>query len=127
MVCAIYPYLMCLLLKTDRLEDLPLGPVIVCGHSMGGLLIAEAATSTTHAASKRVIGLLAFDVPFLGMHPHVVISGIASLLANKKTDSKEHEGGHDKLQGGLRSEREMNDARHVEVPGRERSEPFIVY
>jgi hypothetical protein len=55
---------------------------------MGGLLAAEAATQLSRPKSgehpglrqKRVIGMIAFDTPFLGMHPHVVVSGIASLL-----------------------------------------------
>lgn len=66
---------------------------------MGGLLAAEVATSRTREA-KRVIGLVAFDVPFLGMHPHVIISGIASLLPSDK-ESKE------------KTEAELNDERIV--------------
>lgn len=62
-----------------RLSNRPSGPVILLSHSMGGLLAAEAAISS-HPQSKRVIGLVAFDVPFLGMHPHVIITGIASLF-----------------------------------------------
>ena len=50
---------------------------------MGGLLIAEAALDPSLVA-RRIIGLLAFDTPYLGMHPHVVISGIASLLPKKE-------------------------------------------
>lgn len=50
---------------------------------MGGLLIAEAALDSSPVA-RRIIGLLAFDTPYLGMHPHVVISGIASLLPKKE-------------------------------------------
>lgn len=50
---------------------------------MGGLLIAEAALDPSPVA-RRIIGLLAFDTPYLGMHPHVVISGIASLLPKKE-------------------------------------------
>jgi len=50
---------------------------------MGGLLIAEAALDLSPVA-RRIIGLLAFDTPYLGMHPHVVISGIASLLPKKE-------------------------------------------
>jgi hypothetical protein len=53
---------------------------------MGGLLAAEAAMDSSNAPLKaggkpnRIVGIIAFDVPFLGMHPHVVISGLASLL-----------------------------------------------
>ena len=54
---------------------------------MGGLLAAEAATDPSNApgaypATKpsRIVGIIAFDCPYLGMHPHVVISGIASLF-----------------------------------------------
>jgi hypothetical protein len=54
---------------------------------MGGLLGAEAATDPSNnpdrypgAKPKRIIGVIAFDTPYLGMHPHVVVSGIASLL-----------------------------------------------
>ncbi len=50
---------------------------------MGGLLIAEAALDPSLVA-RRIIGLLAFDTPYLGMHPHVVVSGIASLLPKKE-------------------------------------------
>lgn len=50
---------------------------------MGGLLIAEAALDPSPVA-RRLIGLLAFDTPYLGMHPHVVISGIASLFPKKE-------------------------------------------
>ena len=58
---------------------------------MGGLLAAEVATSSSEV-SKRVVGLVAFDVPFLGMHPHVIISGIASLLPKDKDKGMKTEG-----------------------------------
>jgi len=54
---------------------------------MGGLLAAEAATDPSNAPGaypatkpRRIVGMIAFDCPYLGMHPHVVISGIASLF-----------------------------------------------
>ena len=53
------------------------------GHSMGGLLAADAATDLSNnrgGKANRILGVVAFDTPYLGMHPHVVISGIASLL-----------------------------------------------
>lgn len=71
---------------------------------MGGLLAAEVATNASNT-SKRVIGIVAFDVPFLGMHPHVVISGIASLLP-KEDDKRE-------------TEKDLNDdavVKHLEIP-----------
>lgn len=49
---------------------------------MGGLLVAEAALNRSPVA-RRINGILAFDAPYLGMHPHVVVSGIASLFPKK--------------------------------------------
>jgi hypothetical protein len=56
---------------------------------MGGLLAADAATEASNSGiprSRRIFGVIAFDVPFLGMHPHVVISGIASLFPDDDGD-----------------------------------------
>ena len=78
-----------------RLNKQPPGPVILFAHSMGGLLAAEAATQC-----RRIVGLVAFDVPYLGMHPHVIISGIASLLPK---DVQKHR----------KSEKELNDTHAV--------------
>lgn len=62
---------------------------------MGGLLAAEAATvpsnkSEPNSSHKRIIGVVACDVPYLGLHPHVVITGIASLLpkGDEKTEQE---------------------------------------
>ncbi|KAH7338030.1 hypothetical protein B0J17DRAFT_408836 [Rhizoctonia solani] len=63
------------------MKDLPEGGVILCGHSMGGLLTAEVALA---APPGRVIGLVSFDVPYLGVHPRVVLSGITSLFKKKE-------------------------------------------
>ena len=65
----------------------PPGPVIVLAHSMGGLLAADAATDPSNIA-RRIIGMIAFDTPYLGMHPHVVISGIASLFPKDDDEEK---------------------------------------
>ena len=57
--------------------------VILLGHSMGGFLTAEVAiqlNSDFNGLKHRLIGTINFDVPFLGMHPGVVKSGLASLF-----------------------------------------------
>lgn len=73
---------------------------------MGGLLAADAATNPSnrdeHGNPKRIVGVIAFDVPFLGMHPHVVISGIASLFARDE-------------QKAAKTEREMNQHPQIQV------------
>jgi hypothetical protein len=70
---------------------------------MGGLLAAEAATDTSNKA-HRIIAMLAFDTPYLGMHPHVVISGIASLFPKDDEKDKQKQ----------LTEREMNEE-HVQM------------
>ena len=73
---------------------------------MGGFLAADAATHPSnrdeHGKLKRIVGVIAFDVPFLGMHPHVVVSGIASLFAK------------DEAKGG-KTEKEMNQHPQIQV------------
>ncbi|KAJ7092853.1 hypothetical protein B0H15DRAFT_832702 [Mycena belliarum] len=71
------------------LSTQPPGPVILLAHSMGGLLAADAVTDASNsgsARSRRILGMVAFDVPYLGMHPHVVVSGLASLLPDDDAD-----------------------------------------
>ncbi|KLO10321.1 hypothetical protein SCHPADRAFT_906969 [Schizopora paradoxa] len=84
-----------------KLQIDPPGPVILLAHSMGGLLAADAALSQRPEAA-RIIGMTFFDVPFLGMHPHVILSGIASLFP--KDDEKP------------KSEKEMNNHSAVQLP-----------
>ena len=74
---------------------------------MGGLLAAEAATDVSNnpsaypgAKPRRIVGVIAFDTPYLGMHPHVVVSGIASLVPKE---------------GKKTTPRQMNDNSLVEI------------
>ncbi|KXL41874.1 hypothetical protein M433DRAFT_74268 [Acidomyces richmondensis BFW] len=59
--------------------------VVLLGHSMGGLLAAEvvlmpAPPPASRPFKHRILGTINFDVPFLGMHPGVVRSGLASIF-----------------------------------------------
>lgn len=79
---------------------------------MGGLLAADAATDPSNKPDqsaggrpRRIVGVVAFDTPYLGMHPHVVITGIASLLPKGG-----EEGGKEE-----ESERAMNEHPHVHI------------
>ncbi|KAF1936499.1 hypothetical protein EJ02DRAFT_448022 [Clathrospora elynae] len=52
--------------------------VILLGHSMGGLLAADIALAFRH----RIIGIVNFDVPFLGMHPGIIKAGLGSIFSS---------------------------------------------
>ncbi|KAK5111018.1 hypothetical protein LTR62_005393 [Meristemomyces frigidus] len=65
-------------------ED-PFTDVVLLGHSMGGLLSAEVAIMpstppASNALKHRILGTINFDVPFLGMHPGIVKSGLSSIF-----------------------------------------------
>ncbi|KAF8180430.1 hypothetical protein BJ912DRAFT_1033013 [Pholiota molesta] len=96
----------------EWLSTQPAGPVILMGHSMGGLLAADAATDPSNKPDRsaggrprRIVGVIAFDTPYLGMHPHVVITGIASLLPKGGEDGAKEE----------ESERAMNEHPQVHI------------
>jgi len=83
---------------------------------MGGLLAAEAATNSSYKSRSssssdlpRIVGLVAFDTPYLGMHPHVFKSGIASLFAKKDDEHAQ------KATERGRTEAQMNDSKHVTI------------
>lgn len=51
--------------------------IVLLGHSMGGLLAADVALLFRHS----IIGVVNFDVPFLGMHPGIIKAGLGSIFA----------------------------------------------
>lgn len=62
--------------------------VILLGHSLGGILAADVALLQVHGIpdlkpKHRILGLINFDVPLLGVHPRVIPTGIGSLFQKK--------------------------------------------
>lgn len=83
----------------DRTTD-----VILLGHSMGGLLSADVILLQPTQASQdllrhRIVGGINFDVPFLGLHPGVISSGLSSLFRGKDEDEKGKEAGKENSSG----------------------------
>ncbi|KAG8949852.1 hypothetical protein FRC04_008155 [Tulasnella sp. 424] len=74
------------------LQTLEPGFIILIGHSLGGFVVAEAGLQhKPDPGRSQVIGVIAMDVPYLGIHPHVIISGIASLFPSEKTATQEND------------------------------------
>jgi pimeloyl-ACP methyl ester carboxylesterase len=70
----------------------PTTDVILLGHSMGGLLSGEVVLMPPSGPAgrpfkHRILGTINFDVPFLGMHPGVVKSGLASMFTSGEDPS----------------------------------------
>lgn len=67
--------------------------VVLCGHSMGGLLIADGVLSLRANAAggpdeplwPRVVAVIAFDTPYLGLHPHVFKNGLSKYAGHVET------------------------------------------
>ena len=60
------------------------------GHSLGGILAADVALLQENGRPKhRILGLVNFDVPFLGMHPRVIPTGIGSSMPKKDVAAEE--------------------------------------
>lgn len=54
------------------------------GHSLGGILAADVALLQQDGRPKhRILGLVNFDVPFLGLHPRVIPTGIMGSIPRK--------------------------------------------
>lgn len=71
----------CCRLSPHEADDLD---VILLGHSLGGILAADVALLQREEQPKhRILGLVNFDVPFLGLHPGVIPTGIRGLVPKK--------------------------------------------
>lgn len=72
--------------------------VVLLGHSMGGLLSSEVVLLRPREPGPcfrhRILGTVNFDVPFLGMHPSVIGTGIASLFKPTSPKAESPAGGH---------------------------------
>lgn len=64
--------------------ECPTTDIVLLSHSMGGILAAEVVLLRDAAAAARsrhrILGILSFDTPFLGIHPGVITAGIGSLF-----------------------------------------------
>lgn len=71
-------------LTTSRLQTIETHKtdIILLGHSMGGLLCAELTflSKPDGTPRHRILGHISLDVPFYGLHPGVVGSGIVSIF-----------------------------------------------
>ncbi|KAK6353957.1 hypothetical protein TWF730_008377 [Orbilia blumenaviensis] len=55
--------------------------VVLLGHSMGGLLAVDTVILQPFPPGRhRILGTISFDTPFIGIHPGVITSGLASLF-----------------------------------------------
>lgn len=67
-------------------HESPSTDVVLVGHSMGGVLAADVALLPGVDAVNglplrhRILGTVSLDAPLLGLHPGIVVSGIASLF-----------------------------------------------
>lgn len=74
--------------------------IVLCGHSMGGLLVADSVYEFIHTRPDtdaplwpNVVACLAFDTPYLGLHPQV--------FKNSATKAAEYVQGVHKTASGL--------------------------
>jgi hypothetical protein len=72
-------------------HETPQTDIILLGHSMGGLLAADITLVFRH----HIIGVVNFDVPFIGMHPGIVKAGLGSIF--NPSDKPEHQAAVDML------------------------------
>ncbi|PWW74894.1 hypothetical protein C7212DRAFT_203389, partial [Tuber magnatum] len=65
--------------------------VVLLGHSMGGILAAEVVLLRNERGGfrHRILGVVTFDSPFLGMHPGVISAGLGSLFRSEGKSAQE--------------------------------------
>jgi hypothetical protein len=60
------------------------------GHSLGGILAADVARLQQDGQPKhRILGVVGFDVPFLGIHPRVIPTGTMGSMPKKDPAAEE--------------------------------------
>lgn len=70
--------------------------VILLGHSLGGILAADVALLQENEQPKhRILGLVNFDVPFLGLHPRIIPTGIMSSMPKKDLPTEDQLAGEE--------------------------------
>lgn len=70
--------------------------IILLGHSLGGILAAEVALFPaplhSHEFRKhKILGLINFDVPFLGLHPGIIQTSCKTLFQREKNPAPMNE------------------------------------
>ncbi|CAI7599828.1 unnamed protein product [Penicillium glandicola] len=64
--------------------------VILLGHSLGGILAADVVRLQQDEQPKhRILGVVGFDVPFLGIHPRVIPTGTMGSMPKKDPAAEE--------------------------------------
>ncbi|KAH6915132.1 hypothetical protein BKA70DRAFT_1368913 [Coprinopsis sp. MPI-PUGE-AT-0042] len=66
--------------------------IVLCGHSMGGLLAADTLREFVNTKPDKnaplwpnIVALLAFDTPYLGLHPHIVRNSLETAAGHVST------------------------------------------
>lgn len=84
-------------LAPHEAEDLD---VVLLGHSLGGIVAADVALQQVNGQFRnRILGLVNFDVPFLGLHPRVIPTGIGSSMPKKEGTAEDELAGEQQYLG----------------------------